>query len=44
MGDAEGHRSGVRPVVAQVWGVRGRAQRVRVVERPTVACAAQVMS
>lgn len=26
MGDAEGHRSGVRPAVAQVWGVRGRAQ------------------
>jgi len=30
MGDAEGHRFGVGPAVAQFWGVRGRAQHVRV--------------
>lgn len=44
MGEAERHRSGVGPAVAWVWVVRGRAQRVRVVEGPTVFCAAQVMS
>lgn len=38
MGDAEGCCSGVGLAVAQVWGVKGRVQWVRVVERPTVFC------
>lgn len=44
MRDAEVHRSGVGRAVAQFWGVRGRVQWVRVVERPTAFYAAQVMS